>query len=183
MTGFKNILVVSAVVMAAKCLAFNPAFAEGQQSLAAALNVYVFPSKGQASSQQAKDESACYDWAVQASGVDPFELAKKEQAQESPPAEPNSSRRGAGARGALRGAAGGALVGEIVDDDASKGAAIGATVGAIGARRNARKAEKAEQASAEQAAEKTAAASEQQMGNFKKGFAACLEGKDYTVKY
>ena len=112
-----------------------------------------------------------------------FELAKKEQAQESPPAEPNSSRRGAGARGALRGAAGGALVGEIVDDDASKGAAIGATVGAIGARRNARKAEKAEQASAEQAAEKTAAASEQQMGNFKKGFAACLEGKDYTVKY
>ena len=60
------------------------------------------------------------------------------------------------------------MVGEIVDDDASKGAAIGATVGAIGARRNARKAEKAEQASAEQAAEKTAAASEQQMGNFKK---------------
>ena len=63
MTGFKNILVVSAVVMAAKCLAFNPAFAEGQQSLAAGLNVYVFPSEGQASSQQSRDESACYEWA------------------------------------------------------------------------------------------------------------------------
>ena len=48
-----------------------------EQSLASTLNIYVFPSKGQAESQQSEDESACYQWAVQNSGVDPFELQKQ----------------------------------------------------------------------------------------------------------
>ncbi|MDX2486461.1 MAG: glycine zipper domain-containing protein [Gammaproteobacteria bacterium] len=170
MTRLSNVFVVSAVVLAAECLTINLAYAEGEKSIAASLDVQVFPSDGQASSQQSKDEGACYDWAVQNTGVDPFKLSKDEQAQAPPPAEAQSSQRGAGLRGGLRGAAAGAVVGEIVDDDASKGAAIGATVGAIGARRKARGAEQA-------------AASEQQLGSFKKGFAACLKGKKYTVEY
>ena len=32
---------------------------------------YVYPAKGQSPDQQKKDESACYQWAVQQTGIDP----------------------------------------------------------------------------------------------------------------
>ena len=50
-----------------------------QQSLAAAIDVYVFPNEGQAASQQSMDEATCYDWAVQNTGTDPFDLEKQAQ--------------------------------------------------------------------------------------------------------
>lgn len=56
-----------------------PAIAQ-EQSLASTLNVYVFPSEGQDSSQQSRDESDCYQWAVSNTGSDPFELAKQQAA-------------------------------------------------------------------------------------------------------
>ena len=171
MTRLSNVFVVSAVVLAAECLTINLAYAEGEKSIAASLDVQVFPSGGQASSQQSKDEGTCYDWAVQNTGVDPFKVSKNEQA----PAPQTSRRTG----GAVRGAAAGAIIGEIANDDAGKGAAIGATAGLIRGRRQAREAEAVAQAGAE----KSAAANEQQMGSFKKGFAACLKGKKYTVEY
>ena len=54
----------------------------GQKTLAATMNVYVFPNNGQAPSQQSKDESACYNWAVQNTGTDPFQIANQEQQQQ-----------------------------------------------------------------------------------------------------
>src|ERR1019366_3043761 len=36
----------------------------GQKSLAATLNVYAFPGAGQVPTQQAQDETECYNWAV-----------------------------------------------------------------------------------------------------------------------
>ena len=50
-----------------------------QKSLAATMNVYVFPTTGQTAQQQSTDEAACYDWAVQNTGGDPFALQKQAQ--------------------------------------------------------------------------------------------------------
>ena len=92
-----------------------------QKSLAATMDVYVFPEQGQDASQQSMDESSCYNWATQQTGNDPFDLMKDveqiqkegEQAQAQADAgkkQAQSAGAGAGAQGAVGGAAAGALV-------------------------------------------------------------------------
>jgi hypothetical protein len=44
------------------------------KTLAATMDVFVFPAEGQDSSQQSKDEATCYEWAVGNTGSDPFNL-------------------------------------------------------------------------------------------------------------
>lgn len=115
---------------------------ESGRTLAATMEVYVFSSSGQDASQQSKDESECYNWAVSNVGTDPFALAKQEQADQQQAAAnmqaASQTGTGSGARGAIRGAAAGALIGEIANDDASEGAAWGAAAGAIRGRRRGR---------------------------------------------
>lgn len=157
------------------------------QSLGATMDVFVFPGKGQEASQQSQDEAACYEWAVDNTGTDPFELAKQaevdEQQEEVELQAAEQAGRGSGARGAVRGAAAGALIGEIANDDASEGAAWGAAAGAIRGRRQGRQAQQqAQQQAASQAAEREGA-TEQQLANFKNAFSVCLEAKEYMVKY
>lgn len=157
------------------------------KSLSSTMEVYVFPTEGQDASQQSKDEAECYDWAVGNAGVDPFELAKQEEAdQQQAQAEQQAAQQagqGAGARGAVRGAAAGALIGEIANDDASEGAAWGAAAGAVRGRRTGRQAQaQAQQQAAEQAEQREQATTEQ-VANFKKAFSVCLEAKNYMVKY
>jgi len=118
----------------------------GQKSIAATLNVYVFPSDGQASTQQSKDEGDCYNWAVQNTGSDPFQ-AQQQAAQAQQQAvqkqqQVNQATAGAGAKGAVGGAAAGAAVGAIAGD-AGKGAAIGAGAGLVAGRAKARGAKEA----------------------------------------
>ena len=93
-------------------------------AVTAKVGMYVFPAKGQDAAQQDKDQSDCYTWAVQQSGVDPLNPPKVEAAQV--PTGPD----GAAIRGSARGAAGGAAIGAICGD-AGKGAAIGAVAGAL----------------------------------------------------
>ena len=158
----------------------------GQQSLASSLQIYVFPSAGQAADQQSKDEAECYQWAVTNTGSDPFDVQKQQAADaaQTQAAEQQASQvaRGSGTRGAVRGAAGGALIGAIAGDT-GKGAAIGAGVGLIGGRARG----KAHQAQAEQQVQSQGAqaqqASQAEIDNFHKAFSACLEGKNYIVKY
>jgi hypothetical protein len=158
----------------------------GQPSLASALQVYVFPSTGQSPEQQSTDEAACYQWAVDTSGSDPFEVQKQQSADaaQTQAAQQQASQvaSGSGARGAVRGAAGGALIGAIAGD-AGKGAAIGAGVGLVGGRARGnekqRQAEQQAQSQGQQAQQYTQA----QLDNFRKAFSACLEAKDYIVKY
>lgn len=159
----------------------------GQRTLAATLNVSVFPGAGQAADQQSKDETECYNWAVQNTGSDPFQAQQQAQQQQQAAAQQQAATQqatqGAGARGALRGAAAGAVVGEIASNDAGKGAAWGAAAGVVAGRARARQ---AQQQSAQQAAQTTQAANAaagQQIDAFKRAFSACLEGKKYTVKY
>ncbi len=158
----------------------------GTQTLAATLKVYAFPGAGQAAAQQSQDESDCYKWAQQETGIDPFHVANQAAQQQQQAAQQmqqaQASTSGSAAKGAVGGAAGGAIIGAIAGN-AGKGAAIGAGVGAIGNRARAEsQAQKASQQAAQQsqAAAKTSAA---QMTEFKKAFSACLEAKKYTVRY
>jgi hypothetical protein len=159
----------------------------GQKTLAATLDVYVFPSAGQAADQQNKDEAECYQWAVNNTGSDPFSIQKQQAAdtQQAQAAQQQASQagQGAGARGAVRGAAVGALVGEIADDDAGKGAAYGAAVGVVAGRRRGREQQQQAQAQVQAQSQQVAQASQQQIDNFKKAFSVCLESKNYMVKF
>jgi len=134
-------------------------------------DLVVYPAGGQDKEQQSKDEYECYGWAKDKSGFDPMAA---------PTASAPPPQQGAPRGGVVRGAAGGAVVGGIVDgsDGAKTGAAAGAVVG--GARRNRqRRAQAQEQANWEQQqADQYVAA----RSSYNRSYAACLEGRGYTVK-
>lgn len=74
--------VVSKLILLSMVLVFPAVSMAQAPSLAATMEMYVFPTTGQDSSQQSKDESECYNWAVSNVGTDPFELEKQEQANQ-----------------------------------------------------------------------------------------------------
>jgi hypothetical protein len=158
-----------------------------QQSLAAAIDCYVFPNQGQTSAQQSMDEATCYDWAVQNTGTDPFDLEKQaqqiQQQEQQAQQQIAAAGKGAGVKGAVGGAAAGALIGEIASDDAGRGAAYGAAAGAVVARRQTKRAKKSASQQAAQQSQQAQQATAQQIENFKKAFSVCLEGKKYLVKF
>lgn len=153
--------------------------------LSTSLGVVVFPAKGQTPQKQSQDEGECYAWSKGQTGVDP--MAPAPAATPAPAQEAAAPVQGGQrARGAVRGAAAGAIIGEVADDDAGKGAAIGATAGVLkgGADKRRAQAEAEKQAANKQAetVQQQTAATQEQLNLFKKGFAACLEPKGYTVK-
>jgi hypothetical protein len=139
------------------------------QSLSSSLGVMTYPSKGQSSTQQSKDEGECFAWAKQQTGIDPLATASA-PTQQSGPAVGGGER----VRGAARGAAGGAAIGAIAGD-AGKGAGIGAVAGTMAGGRQARKNKAAKQQQAEQAKAGT-------LQKFNKAFGVCMEGRGYAVK-
>ena len=157
------------------------------KTLASTMDVYVFPTKGQPADQQSQDEAECYNWAVQNTGNDPFNLAKQaeQEKQDAQQAQQQAEQvgKGAGAGGAVKGAAAGALIGEIASDDPGKGAAYGAAAGAIRGRRKGQAAQDQATQQVEQQAAATQQATAQDLANFKKAFSVCLEAKDYMVKF
>ena len=169
-------------------LPFSSGFAQdSSNTLASTLEVFVFPTEGQDSSQQSQDEAECYSWAANNTGSDPFQLEKdNEQAQaqaEQQVEQTQSATQGAGARGAVKGAAAGALIGEVSGGDAGDSAAIGAATVAIASRRRARSANQQAEQQAEQQSATSQQATDEQIDNFKKAFSVCLEAHDYMVKY
>lgn len=131
---------------------------------------FVYPAKGQSPDQQKKDESACYQWAVQQTGFDPSKPVAAPAAPP-PPTTATGTTPGAGVRGAARGA----VVGEIVGDNAGAGAAAGA----VAARGQSRRQNAAQAQQQQQSAQQ---ATSSQQAAFAKARAACLEGRGYTVK-
>ena len=118
---------------------------------------FVYPAKGQSPQQQKNDEGQCYSWARSNTGIDPV------AASQPAPREPAV---GGGER--VKGAVGGAVIGGIAGGHAGEGAAIGAIVGGSRARRN--------QAQQQQQAQSS------QIGTFNRAYAACMEGRGYTVR-
>lgn len=174
-------------VILSSLVAVSPALAQGGKTLAATMDVYVFPTEGQPANQQSQDEATCYNWAVDNTGTDPFALSKQAQQQQAEAdaakAQVAASGQGAGAKGAVGGAAAGALIGEIANDDAGKGAAYGAAAGMIAGRRRAKRAKGEATQQIEQGSQKAQTATAEQLENFKKAFSVCLEAKDYMVKF
>jgi hypothetical protein len=156
-------------------------------TLAATMDVFVFPAEGQEASQQSKDEAECYNWATSNTGSDPFQLVKQQEAvEESADAEVAAAEeagKGAGAKGAVRGAAAGAIIGEVTGGDAGESAAIGAAAVAVRGRRQAKRNEAEAEASADAQVAASAQHTEAEIEDFKKAFSVCLEAKKYMVKY
>src|SRR5512137_170356 len=150
----------TAILAACASLLAGPAFAQQ----------YVYPAKGQSPDLQKKDESACYQWAVQQTGFDPAKPVAATTAPP-PPTTATGTTPGAGVRGAARGA----VVGEVVGGDAGAGAAAGAAV----ARSSSRKQNAAQAQQSQQSAQQ---AQSSQQATYGKARAACLEGRGYTVK-
>jgi hypothetical protein len=141
--------------------------------------VAVYPGSGQDAAKQGKDESECYTWARQQTGIDPTVATA---------AAPVEAPKGGAVKGAARGAARGAAVGAVGDDDrqrddgnldAGEGASAGAAAGAVKGRRAQKKAGKQAEAQAKQTAQAQDATSKD---TFKKAWGACLEGRGYSVK-
>jgi hypothetical protein len=136
-----------------------------------AQDLMIYPNEGQDKDKQEMDEFQCYGWAKDQSGFDPMAVPT---ATEAPPAQ--EAQKG----GLVRGAAGGAAVGAIIDggDGAAKGAAAGAVLG--GMRRNSQsRSQQQEQANWEQEQAQQYAA---KRNSYNRAYAACLEGRGYTVR-
>jgi hypothetical protein len=121
-----------------------------------------YPAKGQSTQQQQKDDGACYSWAKTNTGVDPAAVAA---APPPPPPGPTGDR--------VKGAARGAVIGGAVggSEGAGKGAAVGVVAGGAKSRQK--------QAASAQAAE---GQKQGAMDTFNRAYAACMEGKGYTIK-
>lgn len=132
----------------------------------------IFPNADQTPEKQEEDKFACYGWAKGESGFDPM---APPTATEAPPQQ--SAKQG----GLMRGAARGAAVGQLVGGDSSStrsGAAAGAAVG--GMRRNDQK--RKEQQAQQQWEQEQAQIYTENRNRYNRAYAACLEGKDYTVR-
>jgi hypothetical protein len=157
-------------------------------SQAVAQAVVIYPAKGQSAAQQSKDEGECQVWAKQNTGIDPLALAGA--AAQPPPvaAAPAPVESGQRVKGAARGAAGGAVVGAIAGD-AGTGAAVGAAAGTVAGGSRKRRAERESEAAGQQAQAQAqaqqqaqSASTQAQLATFNKAYAACLEGRGYSVK-
>ena len=103
------------------------------QSLAASVDLFVYPAQNQSQQQREQDDYQCFAFAKGETNFDPMNARE--------PAEvvaDNPGMDGSGAKGAFRGAARGALLGEVIDDDAGKGAAIGGAIGMMRSRNRSR---------------------------------------------
>lgn len=136
-----------------------------------ASDLYVYPAKGQSADQQNKDEYECYQWAKRDTGFDPMAAPTT-----STPAPSTEQRRGGVVRGGLGGAAIGAIVGN--SDDAAKGAAIGGLLGGMRQRSQNVSAQQEREQWEQQQANQYAG----NRNNYNRAYAACLEGRGYTVK-
>jgi len=191
MTPMKRMLAsVTLIVMTAPSvvLAQMAPASSGQKSLAATLNVYAFPTKGQSSSQQSEDEAACYNYAVQQTGVNPFQVQQQTTANQQQAAAAQQQAQQAGAGGAAKGAVGGAAVGALIGSvahgaSAGEGAAYGAAAGLLIGHRRQKEVQQEASASATQQAQANQQATQAQMSDFKKAFSVCLQAKNYMVQY
>jgi len=139
-------------------------------------DMFVYPAKGQSNEQMEKDKFSCYGWAKQNTGFDPMAAPR---ASSAPP--PQQAQKGGAGRGAVRGGLGGAAIGALAGDT-RKGAAIGAVGGGLigGVRRNDQV--KQEQHSRQQWEQQEAANYSHNRNNYNRAYAACLDGRGYTVK-
>ena len=149
---------------------------------ALAQDLIIYPAKGQSQDQMEKDKFECYTWAKGQTGFDPMEMPTATSAP--PPKQATSSTAGGVVKGGVGGGLLGAGVGAIAGGSkgARKGAAIGAVSGgAIGGVRSSSQQKRDEEARKRWEQEQVAAYT-QKRNAYNRAYAACLEGRGYTVK-
>jgi len=149
------------------CLANTPLIAQ---------ELMIYPAKGQSAEQQEQDKFQCYGFAKGQSGFDPM---APPTATAPPPAK--EAQEGGVGRGAVRGALGGAAIGYIAGDT-KKGAKIGAVGGGLvgGMRRSDQK--QREEHNRQQWEQQQVQQYSANRNNYNRAYAACLEGRGYTVR-
>jgi hypothetical protein len=145
-----------------------------------AQEMVIYPSQGQSNEQLEQDKFQCYSWSKNESGFDPMALPTT---SEPPPAK--EAQQGGVARGAVRGTLAGGAIGAIAGNSKSDtrtglraGAATGALVG--GMRRNNQVRKEAQQQKNWEQQQVNQYA--QGRTNYNRAYAACMEGRGYSVK-
>lgn len=160
---------------------------------AAAQTIYAYPTAGQSSEQQQRDQFECHNWSVQQTGFDPQRPPPPPQAAYTAPPPQQSSGifgvgQGAPINDAAKGAAGGAIIGAF-SGNAGKGAAIGAVTTTLfgGIRRsNQRSQEEAWRQQQYQQQQYQQQHYQQQLQaqtqNYNRAYTACMSGRQYQVQ-
>lgn len=134
--------------------------------------VFIYPQKGQSAEQQDKDKYECYNWAKTNSGFDPMAAP----ATRTPP--PRTAEK---SHGALKGAAIGAVGGKILGDSKKttrRSAAAGGLLGGVRQHQhNSREQQRVDDWERQEASNYA-----NNRNNYNRAYAACLEGRGYTVK-
>jgi hypothetical protein len=135
-------------------------------------DVFIYPQKGQSAEQQNKDEYECYQWARENSGFDPMAAP----ATSSP--RPRTQEKSHGAlKGAGVGVVGGALLGSS-SKTTRRAAAAGGLIGGVRQHQHNSR----EQQRVDDWEQRETSAYANNRSNYNRAYAACLEGRGYTVK-
>lgn len=136
---------------------------------ASAQDLFIYAAQGQSQDQQDLDEVQCRRFATERTGFDP------RQTPTTSTAAPRTERGAVGgaARGALLGTAVGAIAGNT-----GRGAAIGATSGGLLGGMRRQDSQRRQQEWAQREADNY----NRERSQFNRAFAACLEGRGYTVR-
>ena len=146
-----------------------------------AQDLIVFQGQGQSAEQTELDKFAGYNWAKGQTGFDPMQVPT---ASSPPPSGQKKSVGGSTLRGGVAGGAAGAIIGGIASGKkgAKRGAAIGGlSGGALGGIRSSSQNRQVEQ-QRKQWEQQQANQYMQQRNTYNRAYAACMEGKGYTVK-
>jgi hypothetical protein len=141
-----------------------------------AQDLMIYPAKGQSDQQQEKDKFECYGFAKKQSGFDPMALPTTSTA---PP--PREAKQGGVGSGAVKGGLGGVLIGAIAGDT-KKGAAIGAVGGGLVGGMRSSEQKKRETHNRQQWEQSESQQYANNRNNYNRAYAACLEGRGYTVR-
>jgi hypothetical protein len=142
----------------------------------AAQELMIYPAKGQSDKQQEQDKFECYNFAKKQSGFDPMAPPVTSTA---PP--PKEAPQGGVGRGAVGGGLGGALIGAIAGDT-KKGAAIGAVSGGLFGGMRSHEQQQRESHNRQQWEQRETQQYANNRNNYNRAYAACLEGRGYTVR-
>ena len=146
---------------------------------ATASDLYVYPAKGQSKDKMEKDKYECFQFARDETGFDP--MSRPTTSTPPPAREKKTWGTGEGAvGGALLGAGIGAIAG------GGKGAGTGALIGGVGggAMGHVRRSDQKERDAARRRDWEQRETSRYVQGrnNYERAYAACLEGRGYTVR-
>lgn len=136
----------------------------------------VYASEGQDADQQASDQLACYGWASEQTGWDPYVAYRELEAEHGEALAQAQATQGSAVQGAAKGALAGLAIGAIAGD-AGKGAAIGAAAGGGAGAIRGRRGRKAAEAAFEQAVEEFQTAFQ----GWDRNWVACMQGRKYSI--